>query len=47
MVAVYLIQNIATNAVKTIEDIYKVDDWVAVKFGSDWFPGQILGVYDI
>ena len=46
-VAVDLIQNIATNVVETIEDHYKADDWVAVKFGSDWFPGHILEVYDI
>ena len=46
-VAVDLIQNIATNVVETIEDRYKADDWVAVKFGSDWFPGHILEVYDI
>ena len=45
--AVDSIQNIATNTAETIEDPYKVDDWVAVKFGSDWFPGQIRDVYDI
>ena len=42
-----MIQNIATNVVATIEHPYKVDDWVAVKFGFDWFPGLILEVYDI
>ena len=40
-------QHIATNVIETIEDPYKVDDRVAVKFGSDWFPGQILEVYDV
>ena len=40
-----MIQNIARN-VETFEDPCKVDDWFAVKFGSDWFPGQILEVYD-
>ena len=35
------------NVEETIEDPYKVDDWVVVKFGSDWFPGQILEVNGI
>ena len=42
----WFIQNIATNVVEAIQDPYKVDDWVAVKFGSEWFPGQVLEVYD-
>ena len=46
-IAVDLIQNIAANVVETVEDPYKVDDWVAAKFSSDWFPGKIPEVYDI
>ena len=40
-------QNIATNVLETVEDPYKVDDWVVVKFRPDWFPRQILEVCDI
>ena len=38
------ILNIAAEVVKDFDDPININDWVVVKFGTDWFPGIVLEV---
>lgn len=38
------IAEIANEVVNKISEILKENDWVAVQFGNDWYPGQIVKV---
>ena len=38
------ILNIAAEVVKDFDDPININDWIVVKFGTDWFPGIVLEV---